>query len=63
MPVPPEPLTPTHHACTTGASADPTTTRIKALAKPAAKLLTLGLRDGRYRKPEPAECGGMMKIS
>lgn len=32
-------------------------------AKPAAKLLTFGFSDGRYRKPEPDECGGIMKIS
>lgn len=41
----------------------PITTSTRADAKPAAKLLTLGFSDGRYRKPEPAECGGMMNMS
>lgn len=39
------------------------TTKTNADAKPAAKLLAFGLSDGRYRKPDPAECGGMMKTS
>ncbi len=43
--------------------ADPIRTHSRADANPAAKLLTLGCNDGRYRKPEPDECGGMMKIS
>jgi hypothetical protein len=36
---------------------------MSAEAKPAAKLLTFGLNDGRYRKPLPEECGGIIKIS
>lgn len=36
---------------------------MSAEAKPATKLLMFGLRDGRYRKPEPAECSGIMKMS
>jgi hypothetical protein len=35
----------------------------KALAAPAMKLFICGRRDGRYRNPEPDECGGMMKMS
>lgn len=41
----------------------PSTTSTRAEAKPAAKLLTFGLSDGRYKNPEPEECGGMIKIS
>ena len=36
---------------------------MRAEAKPAAKLLTFGFSEGRYRKPEPDECGGIMKMS
>jgi hypothetical protein len=32
-------------------------------ATPAIKLLVCGLREGRYKKPLPAECGGMIKMS
>ena len=35
----------------------------KAVAAPAMKLFICGRSDGRYRKPDPDECGGMMKIS
>lgn len=35
----------------------------RAEAKPAMKLLVLVRREGRYRKPEPAECSGMTKMS
>jgi hypothetical protein len=34
-----------------------------ALAAPAIKLFTCGRREGRYKKPEPEEWGGIMKIS
>jgi hypothetical protein len=63
IPIPPEPFTLFHHACTAGANAEPITTSMRAEAKPAAKLLTFGFSEGRYRKPEPDECGGIMKIS
>jgi hypothetical protein len=36
---------------------------MRAEAKPAAKLLTFGCKDGRYRNPDPEECGGIMKMS
>jgi hypothetical protein len=54
---------PFHHCWTAGFNAEPITTSTRADAKPAAKLLALGFRDGRYRKPDPEECGGIMKIS
>lgn len=63
IPFPPVFLTLFHHNCTVGINADVTATSMRADAKPAAKLLTLGFSDGRYRKPEPEECGGMMKMS
>lgn len=33
------------------------------LATPAMKLFRWTVRDGRYKKPPPAECGGIMKMS
>jgi hypothetical protein len=39
----------------------PTAKRVHAT--PARKLLRWGWREGRYKKPEPAECGGIMKMS
>merc|ERR1711964_165010 len=63
IPAPPAPFTLFHHAWTAGARADPITTSISADANPAAKLLTFGFSEGRYRKPDPAECSGMMNIS
>lgn len=38
-------------------------TTASVVTTPAMKLFHWGLRDGRYRNPEPAECSGMMKIS
>jgi hypothetical protein len=61
--MPPDPFTLFHHAVTAGAKAEPMTTSMSADANPAAKLLVFGFIDGRYRKPEPEECGGMMKMS
>jgi hypothetical protein len=59
----PRPWKPSHHVRKAGARVWPRTTRINAEAKPAAKLLTLGLMDGRYKNPEPEECSGMTKMS
>jgi hypothetical protein len=63
MPMLPSPWKLSHQARKAGAMLWPRTTRIRADAKPATKLLTLGWSDGRYRKPEPAECSGMTKMS
>jgi len=52
-----------HHVLKAGAMLWPSATRKRAEAKPAMKLLMLGLSDGRYKKPEPAECSGIMKTS
>jgi hypothetical protein len=63
MPTFPIPWKPSHHVRKAGAKLWPTTTNIRADANPATKLLTFGCSDGRYRKPEPAECSGMTKMS
>jgi hypothetical protein len=55
IPIPPDPLTLYHQAWKAGANIDPIATSIRAEAKPAAKLLIFGCRDGRYRKPDPEE--------
>jgi hypothetical protein len=55
MPGPPELRSPAHHRCTVGSRAWHIATNMRALAKPAAKLLTFGFKLGRYRKPDPAE--------
>jgi hypothetical protein len=34
-----------------------------AEAAPAMKLFRCGVREGRYRKPEPDEWGGIMNMS
>lgn len=39
------------------------TTKTRALANPAAKLFKFGRRDGRYKKPDPDEWGGIMNMS
>jgi len=43
--------------------ADVNATSMSAEAKPAAKLLTFGFSDGRYRKPPPEEWSGIIKMS
>jgi len=63
MPIPPVPLTPYHHTIATGLSTMPRPIIKRHVANPAAKLEGFVLSDGRYMKPEPAECGGTMKIS
>ena len=63
MPMLPSPWKPFHQTRKAGPMVWHTTTKTRAEAKPAAKLLTLGLREGKYRKPEPEEWGGMMKMS
>jgi hypothetical protein len=63
IPIPPDPFTLYHQTWKAGASIDPIATSMRAEAKPAAKLLTLGCNDGRYRKPDPDEWGGIMKMS
>lgn len=59
----PMPWKPLHQDLNAGAMLWPSTTSTKAEAKPAAKLLTFGWSDGRYRKPEPDECGGIINMS
>jgi hypothetical protein len=34
-----------------------------AVTAPAMKLFSCGRNDGKYKKPDPDECGGMMKMS
>jgi hypothetical protein len=63
IPIPPDPFTPAHHAWTAGANIEPNAQSMRAEANPAAKLLTFGFNDGRYRNPDPEECGGIMKMS
>jgi hypothetical protein len=63
IPIPPAPFTLAHHAWKAGANAEHIATSMSADANPAAKLLTFGFSDGRYRKPDPEECGGIMKMS
>jgi hypothetical protein len=61
--MPPDPFTLFHHDFTAGVKAEPMTTSRSADANPAAKLLVFGFIDGRYRKPEPEACGGIIKMS
>lgn len=63
MPTFPIPWKPSHQVRKAGARLWPTTTNISADANPATKLLTFGCKEGRYRKPEPAECSGITKMS
>lgn len=63
IPTLPMPWKLAHHARKAGAMLFPKATTARALAKPATKLLMLGRIDGRYMKPEPAECSGMTKMS
>jgi len=60
---PPESRTLCHVALIAGAIDIPIVNIADAQANPAMKLLRFGFKDGRYRKPEPAEWGGMMKMS
>lgn len=59
----PKPWKVSHHVRKAGAMLWNKATIMRAEAKPAKKLLTLGFNDGRYRKPAPAECSGITNIS
>lgn len=59
----PRPWKLSHQTLKAGAMLWKRATRMRAEAKPAAKLFGLGLMEGRYRKPEPAECSGMTNMS
>ena len=63
MPMLPMPWKLFHQALKAGAMLCPRTTTNSAEANPAAKLLIFGFSEGRYKKPEPEECGGMMNMS
>jgi hypothetical protein len=63
MPMSPMPWKLSHHVRNAGAMLWPRTTSISAVANPATKLFMFGCKDGRYKKPEPAECSGMTKMS
>lgn len=63
IPTLPMPWNVDHHCLKAGAMLWPRTTNTRAVAKPATKLLVLVRSEGRYRKPAPAECSGIMKTS
>lgn len=62
-PTPPLAMTVAIHSFNTGMTNVYTPTANSVHATPAKKLFRCVPRLGRYRNPEPAECGGMMKMS
>lgn len=52
-----------NHSLSTGNTIDQIPTANIVQPTPARKLFRCVCSDGRYRNPEPEECGGIMKIS
>ena len=62
LPAPPPPAAAVY-TFKIGDNIDHSRTTKRVLTEPAIKLFRWHCKDGRYRNPEPEECGGIMKIS